>query len=98
MVLPTPGGPWKSMWCLPAGRTYLKSLARPVLRRPGLGKPLTWIGVHPMPNQTTLSEGRISNHDEITVILVEPTDGTRRSYACIGRYATQQPPPATTLL
>jgi len=51
-----------------------------------------------MPNQTTLSDGRISNHDEITVILVEPTDGTRRAYACIGRYATQQPPPATTLL
>jgi hypothetical protein len=27
-------------------------------------------------NQTTLSDGKITNHDEITVILIEPTDGT----------------------
>jgi hypothetical protein len=30
-----------------------------------------------MPSQTTtLFTGRITNHDEITVILIEPTDGT----------------------
>ena len=29
-----------------------------------------------MNNQTTLSDGKITNHDEITVILIEPTDGT----------------------
>jgi hypothetical protein len=27
-------------------------------------------------NPTTLSEGKITNHEQISVILVEPTDGT----------------------
>jgi hypothetical protein len=30
--------------------------------------------------------------------LIELTDGTPHSYACIGRYALPQPPPRTTLL
>ena len=29
-----------------------------------------------MSKSTTLSEAKITNHDEITVILIEPTDGT----------------------
>jgi hypothetical protein len=29
-----------------------------------------------MPNLTTLSEGHISNHDQLVVALIEPTDDT----------------------
>ncbi|HEX5907536.1 MAG TPA: hypothetical protein VFY56_11005 [Propionibacteriaceae bacterium] len=36
-----------------------------------------------MHNQTTLSAGKITNHDEITVALIEPTDGTPPLCACI---------------
>jgi len=50
-------------------------------------------------NQTTqLASGHITNHDEITVILIEPTDGIHHWFACIGRYAPQQPRPRVTLL
>jgi hypothetical protein len=44
----------------------------------GLGEHLTELGVHPMPNHpiTPLARGRITNHDEICVMLVEPPDGT----------------------
>src|SRR5829696_6708563 len=38
----------------------------------GLGKPLTNLGVHPMNQTTQLASGHITNHDEITVILIEP--------------------------
>ena len=50
-------------------------------------------------SDTLLSSGQISDHEEITVILIEATDGTPpRSFGCIGRYAPQQPPPRTNLL
>src|SRR5215204_4183751 len=42
----------------------------------GLGKPLRRLGVHPMHQTTPLASGTITNHDEITVILIEPIDGT----------------------
>ena len=44
----------------------------------GLGEHLTELGVHPMPNHPImpLARGRITNHDEICVMLVEPPDGT----------------------
>ena len=46
-----------------------------------------------MPSQTTtLSTGRITNHDEITVILIEPTAARHHhTYGCIGRYAHRNP-------
>lgn len=35
-------------------------------------------------SNTLLSSGQINGHEEITVILIEATDGTRRSDTCIG--------------
>jgi hypothetical protein len=49
---------------------------------------------HPI---TPLASAEVG-HDTISIELLEPTDGTPHSYACIGRYAPQQPPPPTTLL
>jgi hypothetical protein len=51
-----------------------------------------------MPNQTPLAFGPITNQDEITVTVIEPTAEHRRACECIGRYAPQRPPLATTLL
>jgi hypothetical protein len=51
-----------------------------------------------MPNQTPLASGSITNHDEITVIVIEATTEHRSTYECIRRYAPQRPPPTTTLL
>ena len=52
-----------------------------------------------MSHVTELATGHITNRDEITVILIEPTDGTPpHTHECIGRNALQQPSRPTTLL
>ena len=51
-----------------------------------------------MVNQNPLASGPITNHDEITVIVIEPTTEDSRTYECVGRYARHRPRPATTLL
>jgi hypothetical protein len=51
-----------------------------------------------MPSQTTtLFTGRITNHDEITVILIEPTDGTTTTHTG-GLAATPHDSPGQPLL
>jgi hypothetical protein len=49
-----------------------------------------------MHETTRLSSGAITNHDEITVILIEPTDGTPALEESNGhRGSPQQSPPTT---
>jgi hypothetical protein len=45
-----------------------------------------------------LSSGNITDHHEITVILVEPAVGTPPLVQSNGRYTPQQAPPRITLL
>ena len=53
--------------------------------------------VRPAP-RTSRAADQSTNHDEITIVLVEPADGTPPLVRVIGRYAPQQPPPPITLL
>jgi hypothetical protein len=49
-----------------------------------------------MHQTTRLSSGTITNHDEITVILIEPTDGISALVRVNGhRGSPQQSPPTT---
>ena len=49
-----------------------------------------------MHQTTPLASGAITNHDEITVILIEPTDGTPALVRVNGhRGSPQQSPPTT---
>ena len=46
-----------------------------------------------MTKTTQLASGQITNHDEITVILIEPTDlAHQHSYECNGRRTPRRQP------